>query len=297
MWSQASLNWPDSAQSLETQSATVLNSVSSTMNSASNSLAELSGYAGYSQHPLSSEAAGLLSLRSELTSLLSSGTVLTVSPYQFEVGAKTKAGNYLDAKTAIDKLVQKLRDKADKYRPVTSHHCIAVMLSASKIEDFATNLNQLTQLFTLPEWCMAARYSTSLAGIETTKRYQPAVIKQPRFKPSDDLNSNPLSDYLKWQGAQIATLESLASDQQNVISKLGALASKRGQYLTTTTQKIAALKSLQGTVWSMSLNGNAESLATALSQSSAPTSHPFTITSLILSDSPLTFWEELLCSP
>lgn len=297
MWSQVSLNWPDSAQSIETQSATVLNSVSSTMNSASNTLAALSGDAGYGQHPLSAEASALLSLRSELNSLLCSGAVLTVSPYQFDIGIKTDAGYYLDAKTAIDKLAQKLRDKADKYRPVTSQYCIAVMLSASNIEAFAANLTQLTQVFTLPDWCMAARYSTSLVGIETTKRYQSTAIKQSRFKPNADLSGNPLGDYFYWQGSQLATLESLASDEQNVISKLGTLASKRGQYLTTTTQQIAALKNLQGLVWSMSLNGNAESLATALSQSSAPTSHPFTIASLILSESPLTFWEELLCSP
>jgi len=260
-------------------------------------LTVLESGSGYNQHPLSGEANALLSLRSELTSLLSKGTVLTVSPYHFDVGTKTAAGYYLDAKTAIDKLAQKLRDKTDKYRPVTLQYCIAVMLSASSIEAFATNISQLTSVFSLPDWCMAARYSTSIAGIETTKWYQSVAIKQPRFRSGADLNANPLGDYLQWQGAQIATLESLASDQQNVISKLGTLASRRSQYLATTTQQITALKNLQGSVWSMSLNGNTESLATAISQSSAPTSHPFTIASLILSESPLTFWEELLCSP
>ena len=127
------------------------------------------------------------------------------------------------------------------------------------------------------------------------KLYQPAAIVQPRFKPMARLNANPLLDALHWQGTQIATLESLADDANHVIGKLQALAAKRTTKLGDFKAQINALKSLKGSVYAFSVTGNAESIATQISQAGAPNNHQFTVASLLLSHEPMTFFEELLC--
>ena len=141
-----------------------------------------------------------------------------------------------------------------------------------------------------------ARLSTALSTNLVDKYHQPANIAQPRFKPQAQLNANPLRKLLSQQGAQLATLESLANDKSDVHSKLQALASKRSAKLAEIKTNINALKTLNGKVWSITLTGNGESIATQLKQASLPGNNQHTIMSLMLSPQPLTFFEELLCS-
>jgi hypothetical protein len=130
---------------------------------------------------------------------------------------------------------------------------------------------------------------------ETDKLLQPAAIAQPRFKPMAKLNANPLQGALHWQGAQIATLESLADDASHVIGKLQTLATKRANKLSEVKAQLNALKNLKGSVYAFSVTGSAESIATQISQAGAPNNHQFTVVSLLLSHEPMTFFEELLC--
>lgn len=295
MWQQSSLNWPDSVQAIQSSAEAVTNQVSTSMNSAVSRLTQLESDAQYGRHSLSSAAESLLNLRDELNALLTKGTVLTATPYQFQVGTALKSGDYLNPQTAIQTLTAKLRDNADNYKPKGSLHCVAIMLTASQMSTFSQQLNDLVSVFPLPEWCQVARQAQALTTNEVDKYHQPAQIVQPRFKPMAQLNADPLRGALSLQGSQIATLESLADDKTNVIGKLQALATKRAQKLSEVQHSLQVLQNLKGCVWGMSLTGTAQSLATQLQQTAVPNNHQFTIASLMLSSEPLTFWEELLC--
>ncbi|MFB9134242.1 hypothetical protein [Vibrio olivae] len=294
MWHESKLSWPSRAQAIQTQAESVTDQVGSTMNEALGRLSSLQSDAQFGRHALSSDAEALLGLRAELEALLSTGTVLTVSPYQFNVGTKLESGSYLNPQTAVKVLSAKLRDFADKYRPTGNVHCIAVMVTASQLNPFASKLTQLTQVLPLPDWCQVARQAQALTTNEVDKFHQPAGIRQPRFKPAAYLNANPLRSVLAVQGAQLAILESLADDATDVIGKLQALAAKRETKLSVIKAQIDALKNVQGSVYSFSMSGNAESLATQLSQSGAPNNHSLTVASLLLSAEPMPFFDALL---
>lgn len=295
MWQQSSLTWPDSAQAIQSSAVAVTNQIGTSMNSAAGRLTSLESDAQYGRHSLSESAQALLKLRGELESLLVKGTVLSVSPYQFQVGTKFSSGAYLNPQTATKVLVDKLRDHADKYKPAGSLHCVGIMLTASQIGTFTSKLNEVISVFPLPEWCQIARQAQALTTNEVDKYHQPAQIVQPRFKPMAQLNADPLRGALSLQGSQIATLESLAHDKTNVIGKLQALGSKRAQKLSDIQSRLLALHNLKSSVWAFPLQGTAESIATQLSTAAVPNNHQFTVASLMLSHEPLTFWEELLC--
>lgn len=294
MWQKTSLTWPTSARDLANQAQGITQSVSQVNQQAIETLVSLTHDANFGRHSLSADAEKSLGLRAKLEALQVTGTVITVSPYQFEVGERLDSGGYLSPDRAIKTLVSKLRDLSDTYRPKGATYGIGVMLTAQTLGEFATNLQTVTQTLTLPDWCQVERQSRTLIDIDTEKYHQPLAVTQPRFKPKALLHAQPFNEFNTTQMAQLATLESLASDRTDVIGKLQALAVKRAEKLT---QLLTSIMDLKGQVYSVALSGTVESMATALQNTAAPNNHQFTVASLILSDTPLTFWKELLCSP
>ena len=292
----ATFAWPITAQGIQSNAETVTTNVSAAMSGAIAKLSDIKGDAEYSRHPLSIEAESLLGLRTGLESLLTQGQVLTASPYQYQVGTQQDSGKYMNPQTAMRILAAKLNDHVDKNRPAGPLYCIAIMISESQLSHFSAKLNRISTILPLPEWCQVARQATALSTNSIDKLYQPATIAQPRFKPQSNLNADPLREYLKLQGSQLATLESLAHDKDDVINKLSKLAVKRTAILSQINTSINTLKNVTESVWSMSLTGSAHSIATQLNQASIHNNNQYTVASLLLSSQPLTFFEELLCS-
>ncbi|ELD1797618.1 hypothetical protein [Vibrio fluvialis] len=297
MWQKSPLSWPSSSQEIQTSAEQVADQIGTTMNDAVSRLTSLESDANFGRHALSVEAEALLALRVELDSLLIAGTVLSATPYQFQVGEKLDSGSYLSPNNAVKTLSAKLRDLSDRHRPKGQLHAVAIMLTGQSVSEFAAKLEQITSVLTLPDWTQVARQAKAMVTNERDKLHQPVAMVQPRFKPFATLNALPVGDYFSEQSAQLAMLESLASDSTHVIGKLQALAAKRSAALSDIPEAINNLKNLQGSVYSMSLTGTAESIATQLQNAAAPNNHQLTIASLLLSHEPLTFWEELLCSP
>ncbi len=296
MWNSTALKWPATTSDIQTGSESITDKIDTEMNSAVERLMSIEGEADFQRHPLGVDADALLSLRASLENLLVQGQVLTATPYQFQVGEKQSSGCYLNPQKAVEVITTKLRDQVDKNRPTGQLYCVAIMVSESQLNRFSLTLSDLTKVLVLPEWCQVARQATALSTIQVDKYHQPANIVQPRFKPQVSINANPLRALLYHQGSQLATLESLANDNANVIDKLKALANKRSEKLDEIKLAINTLKNVSGNVYSMALAGNCESIATQLKQATLPTNNQHTIMSLLLSPQPLTFFEKLLCS-
>ncbi|MGF1696543.1 hypothetical protein L4C54_12785 [Vibrio lamellibrachiae] len=294
------ITWPTSAQTIQTSAETVTDQIGTEMNNALSRLTPLESDANYGRHPLSVEAGALLGLRDDLEALIEQGTVISATPYQYEVGQRVESGHYLTPDNARNLLALKLRDQLDHHRPNKDIIlnkplvCIAVMLSDTNKNAFASSLNTITQVFALPDWMQTARQAKALTTHERDKMHVPSPIIQPRFKPMATVNAMPLHDYEHHQAGQIATLESLASDATNVIGKLSALASKRAATMDRLKADINALKNLQGSVWAQKYTGTPESIASQLRNTAMPNNHQHTIMSLMLSHDPLTFFEQLL---
>ncbi|MCG6508079.1 hypothetical protein K6U15_15140, partial [Vibrio parahaemolyticus] len=244
MWQSSSLIWPHTASDIQNQAEAVTGLVGLTMADALGRFANLQSDANFGRHALSAEAEALLGLRAELDSLLIAGAVLSATPYQFQVGEKLDSGSYLSPGNAVKTLSAKLRDLSDRHRPNGQLHAVAIMLTGQSINEFAAKLEQIIAVLTLPDWTQVARQAKAMVTNERDKLHQPVAMVQPRFKPFATLNAQPLGDYFSEQGAQLATLESLASDSTHVIGKLQALAAKRSAALSDISEAINNLKNL-----------------------------------------------------
>ncbi|MNV96255.1 hypothetical protein D3C71_1912400 [compost metagenome] len=116
----------------------------------------------------------------------------------------------------------------------------------------------------------------------------------PRWRAGEPLCWAPLRPARAVLGAELAQLESLARDSQSPIDRLQALANRRAASLDALATALAELGKLSGTLWHWQGQGDAASLATQLGQSTPPDhSMSMTVGALLLSPSPLTFWQEL----
>ena len=288
----SALMWSSTAETIQTRTETLTKKVAFTMETALAGLTAIEAEANYQRHPLATDADALLGLRAELSELLTMGQVMTASPYLAK--SDQYEHYYLNPQAAKDILVAKLRDQVDKYRPTGNLYGLVLMVNESQLNIFCETLNAITAVMDFPEWCQIARQSNALLSHDNDKFFQPAAIVQPRFTPASMLHAAPLRNFLTQQGSQLATVESLAHDKVNVIGKLQALAAKRSDKLTQISNAINALKTLSNQVYSLSLSGNTESMATELNEAPLPSNHQYTVMSILLSSQPLTFFEDML---
>lgn len=289
-WTQGPLRWPASTASLHSRAQGVLGQLPATQASVMGRLLGLAARAQYQRHPLSETAAGLASLRAELDRLLVTGRCLAVTPYQHGVGQQQGQQFSLSAPKAVATLAAKLQDGADPLLPSGQLHALAWLVTGNSAEDLAKQLAVLCSLLPLPEWCAALRRLT--ANNDTMS--QPTAAKVPRWRADEPLTWSPLRPARMALGAELAQLESLARDSQTPIAKLQALATHRAARLAQLAEALAQLGKLSGTLWHWQGQGDAASLATQLGQSSPPDhSQSMTVGALLLSPSPLTFWQEL----
>ncbi|OAH78999.1 hypothetical protein AXW81_04285 [Aeromonas salmonicida subsp. salmonicida] len=289
-WSQGALHWPASAASLQANAQGVLAQIPATQTSATGRLQALAARAQYRRHPLSDAATALAGLRAELDRLLVTGRCLTVTPYQHGVGQPQGQQFSLAAPNAVATLAAKLQDGADPLLPSGQLHALAWLVTGNSAEDLARQLAVLCALLPLPEWCATLRRLT--ANNDTMS--QPTAAKVPRWRADEPLTWAPLRPARMALGATLAQLESLARDSQTPIAKLQGLATRRTARLAQLAETLAQLGQLSGTLWHWQGQGDVASLATQLGQSSPPDhSQSMTVGALLLSPSPLTFWQEL----
>ncbi|MCW0506912.1 hypothetical protein [Aeromonas piscicola] len=289
-WTQGALRWPASAASLQANAQGVLAQIPTTQTSATGRLQALAARAQYRSHPLSEAATALAGLRAELDQLLVTGRCLAVTPYQHGVGEQQGNQCHLSAPKAVATLAAKLQDGADPLLPSGQLHALAWLVTGNSAEDLAKQLAILCALLPLPEWCATLRRLT--ANNDTMS--QPTAAKVPRWRADEPLNWAPLRPACMAQGATLAQLESLARDSQTPIAKLQGLATRRTARLAQLAETLAQLGTLSGMLWHWQGQGDTASLATQLGQSSPPDhSQSMTVGALLLSPSPLTFWQEL----
>lgn len=109
---------------------------------------------------------------------------------------------------------------------------------------------------------------------------KPTAAKVPRWKADEPLVWDPLRSTRSLLGGEIA--------------QLAILAERRAARLAELKQALDQLAAIHGQLWHWQAQGDAASLAAQLGQSSPPDhSHSMTVGALLLSPSPLTFWQEL----
>lgn len=290
MWQLSHLTYPTSLTDINQQCSSVLNQLSGNQSAAVNRLQGLAGRAQYRPHPLSEAAAALAGLRGELDRLLVIGRCLTVTPYQHGVGQHQGNQYSLAAPNAVATLAAKLQDGADPLLPTGQLHAIAWLVTGNSETALADALTPLCAILPLPEWCATLRRLT--ANNDTMS--QPSAANVPRWKADEPLSWDPLRPARMALGAELAQLESLAQGASTPIAKLAALAERRAAKLAELEKALDQLATISGQLWHWQGQGDAASLAAQLGQSSPPDhSHSMTVGALLLSTSPLTFWQEL----
>ncbi|WP_421191040.1 hypothetical protein [Aeromonas jandaei] len=289
-WSQAPLHWPSSSEAIHTRASGVLGQLPESQNGAVARLQTLAPRAHYRPTPISQAAAALTGLRAELDRLQVTGRCLTVTPYLHGVGQHQGNQYSLAAPNAVATLAAKLQDGADPLLPTGQLHAIAWLVTGDSETALADALAPLCTILPLPEWCAVLRRLTA----SNDAMSKPTAAKVPRWKADEPLVWNSLRSARSLLGAEIAQLESLAQGTTTPIAKLAALAQRRAAKLAELEKALDKLATISGQLWHWQAQGDAASLAAQLGQSSPPDhSHSMTVGALLLSTSPLTFWQEL----
>lgn len=223
---------------------------------------------------------------------LASGRCLTVTPYQHGVGQQQGGKYTLTAPNAIKALAAKLQDGADPHLPAGQLHAVVWLVSAESEQELATKLAPVCAILPLPEWCATLRRLTASNDTMT----QPTAAMVPRWKSEEPLIWDPLRRQLILTGARDAIQESEgnSSGPAPTKAKLAALTTKRAARVAELDEALAKKPSLAGMLWSWHGVGEPASLAAQLLESGHPDhSHSMTVGALLLSSSPLTFWQEL----
>ncbi|KHN58851.1 hypothetical protein [Aeromonas hydrophila] len=289
-WSQGPLHWPASAAGIRAEGQPILDQVPGSNTAALARLDALAARAQYPTNPLSDAAAALAGLRAELDTLLANGRALCVTPEQYGVGQEQGGDHALSAPNAVARLAAKLRDRADPQAPTGSGHAVAWLVTAQSASELANLLAALCPVLPIPAWCATLRRLQASNDAMT----QPMAPMVPRWRQDEPLIWDPLRQTRNALGTGIAQLESLAADASTPIARLQALATRRQARLTELGQALDGLAALSGQLWHWQGEGDAASLASQLEASNAPShAHTHTVATLLLSATPLTFWQEL----
>ncbi|WP_043823382.1 hypothetical protein [Aeromonas veronii] len=289
-WAQGTLRGPASTEAIHTRASGVLGQLPDSQAGAVARLQALAPRAQYRPTPISQATAALAGLRAELDRLLVTGRCLTVTPYQNGVGQHQGNQYSLAAPNAVATLAAKLQDGADPLLPTGQLHAIAWLVTGNSETALADALAPLCSILPLPEWCAALRRLTA----DNDAMSKPTAAKVPRWKADEPLVWDPLRPARSLLGAELAQLESLAQGATTPITKLANLAKRRTDKLAELEKALGQLADIHGQLWHWKAQGDAASLAAQLGQSSPPDhSHSMTVGALLLSPSPLTFWQEL----
>lgn len=293
-WAQSSLSWPPRAASIETAASSALAGLPAAQQQALGTLNTAAGAVSFKPHALSGDAAGLLHLRDQLNQLLVGGHRLTVTPYDYAVGQVEDSGHYLAPGNAAKRLADKLLDTSDPHRPDGNLYVQGLLITANTLGEFATALAALTAVVSIPELCTCTRRVLAEQQHAQARMQTPTTGLTPKWVPGKH-HYAPLRGAANALGAQLAQLESLAADGQSPVTKLTALAGKRAAWLTSQQQQLAELKAgLNATLYSLQAKGTPSSIAASLSGGLPGFERAHTAAVLLVSDQPLTFFQELI---
>ncbi|MEN9533421.1 MAG: hypothetical protein RIQ83_2645 [Pseudomonadota bacterium] len=220
------------------------------------------------------------------------GRCITVTPYQHKIGQEQGGKHTLTAHNAIKAMAAKLQDGADPLLPAGQLHAVAWIVTGSSEVELAAALAPVCAILPLPEWCGTLRRLTANNEIMA----QPTAAMAPRWKADEPLIWDPLRSQLILTAARDALQgsERNSSAPATTKAKLAALATKRDARVAELDDALASKPSLAGMLWSWHGYGEPASLAAQLLESAHPDhSHSMTVGALLLSPSPLTFWQEL----
>lgn len=199
---------------------------------------------------------------------------------------------FLTGPGAIRRMTEKLQDGADPHLPVGPLHAVAWLVTGTSEQELATKLGSVCAILPLPEWCATLRRLN--ANNDTMA--QPTAAMVPRWKADEPLIWDPLRRRLMLTAANDALQESEGNSPAPVTTraKLAVLTAKRAARVAELDEALAHKPSLAGMLWSWHGYGEPASLAAQLLDSEHPDhSHSMTVGALLLSPSPLTFWQEL----
>lgn len=220
------------------------------------------------------------------------GHCLTLTPYQHGIGQEQGGKHTLASPNAIKAMAAKLQDGADLHLPAGPLHAVAWLVTGTSETELATKLAQVCAILPLPEWYATLRRLT--ANNDTMA--QPTAAMVPRWKADEPLIWDPLRRSLVLTAAKDALQESEGNSPAPVTTraKLAVLTAKRAARVAELDEALANKPSLAGMLWSWHGYGEPASLAAQLLDSGHPDhSHSMTVGALLLSPSPLTYWQEL----
>ncbi|SHJ72411.1 hypothetical protein ACQ0P8_16250 (plasmid) [Halodesulfovibrio aestuarii] len=157
-------------------------------------LSSISGVVPVAKNPLSSSAATVAALRTQLTDLVTRyGQCVCVHPYLHTVGHRRGEYSYLTPNDALKQLGNKLIDAEETF-PSGKLGAVVVVLYGATHSAFVEQLETFLQVFPVTELQKIQRRANGLSSLETDKFFIPAARSWPEVVQRDPRQHNSLRD-------------------------------------------------------------------------------------------------------
>lgn len=190
-------------------------------------------------------------------SLSTKGTKLGV--HNWSHGIEEKSNRYLSPENAVKALSAKLLDYADPNRPKGKQQLIAIMVTSNNIEQFITDLEQVSILLPEPCFKQALDYAKSSKDLQQTKMVKTPTINHPAFTHSADItpgSNRTMQSILRNAASAAQSMQASAP-----MDAIRLLIQQKQQREQQNQQKIQQLLNIEVSVQAFSTSGYLEQIA------------------------------------
>ncbi|MEE6086755.1 hypothetical protein [Avibacterium paragallinarum] len=203
-------------------------------------------------------------------SLSVQGTKLGV--HNWTHGIREDSGRYLSPENAVKVIQAKFTDYSDPHRPKGEVQCVAIMITAAKIADFITALENAAVLLPYPEFKQALDYAKSQQTLSDSKMIKMPTIGNPSFLPSADITPQSA----RTLQAVMRNANATASQNLDPMAMLAELKAKKAEREQKNQEKTTALLNASVEAYCYTKKAHLEQIALEINQHIPNASNIFT---------------------
>lgn len=276
-WDSYNLGWPQSAGTIHTNVDTMQSAIGGVLSAAQERLEQAPAQT-FNPSPLAAQSAGAEDYLLYIESLLSN-SVSTIAVHPWLVGISQGEGAYtsLSAPNAINALSNKLRDVDDSKLPTGSLDAIALLITATNIQELSTKLQSFNSVFPVPDLLTAQRRAEQVALLEVEKLNFPSAAINSRWSKT---KSNQLEVFSKSESnlKSLVATSTAAESESDPITELVALMTKKQNHMVQVNAEYNTVRSqvVGGDGYVLSATGTAQEIANIIESSIGP-QHEFSL--------------------
>lgn len=243
MFSEIQFQWPPSFANVKTATGAKLANAAAKIGEAKGRL-QTAPIVAVVNNPVAGDSAGSAAELAQLHALLGREALcICVHPWTQGVGQGEGVTRYLSPANAVTAAAAKFTDATDVHKPKTAMEAVCVVLSATSFKQLGEAVGQFCAVIPSAPLAMCQRRAMQLATLERDKVELPSAPGNSIWSPSALHAVKPVRGGVAVLGEQLAHVVGYEAGGVSAVEELTALADKKQQAITATTNAITALAS------------------------------------------------------